>query len=78
MPLKVNKRKGENFNSLLYRFNLKLKRSGLFKEVKKRRFFTRPVNKIKRRKSALYRETRREEMKNLKRYGYDARGRRLQ
>lgn len=78
MSLRVNKRKGENFNSLLYRFNLKLRRSGIFKEVRSRQFFTRPINKRKRRKVALYKQERQDDIKKMRRYGYDARGRRIQ
>ncbi len=70
MSIGVKKRMGESFNSLLYRFNKKLKRSGIFKEIKKKRFHKRPVSKNKRRSSALYRVGKAKEMKQLRRYSH--------
>ena len=75
MPIEVKKRKGESFTALLFRFNKKIKRSGVLKEAKKRRFHQRPQNKRKKRLSALHRAEKEKEIKKLKRYGYDTRGR---
>lgn len=76
MSVKVNKRKGENFNSLLYRFNRKIKRSGILREARKKLYFQKSPNKNQRRKSALYKENKNKEIEKLKRYGYGPFGRR--
>ena len=70
MSIRVNKRKGENFSSLIFRFNRKIKRSGILREAKKKMYFRRPINKNQRRKSALYREEKKREIEKLRRYGY--------
>lgn len=75
MSVKVKKRKGENFNSLLYRFNRKIKRSGILREARKRLYFQKPDNKNKRKVSALYREEKNKEIEKLKRYGHGMFGR---
>ena len=54
--ISVKKRKGESSNSLMYRFNKKMRQSGVVKEARNRRFTTRAVSKTKRRQSALHRE----------------------
>jgi len=51
----AGKREGESIGSFLFRFNKKIKRSGVMKEVRKRRFRARPQNRNKRRSAALYR-----------------------
>lgn len=51
----TEKREGESIGSFLFRFNKKMKRSGVMKEVRKRRFRTRVQNRNKRRTTALYR-----------------------
>ncbi len=69
MAIEVRKKKGENVNSLIFRFNKRVKQSGVLKETKKRRFKSRDVNKNKKRSSALYRSKRQEEIARLKKYG---------
>jgi len=64
----VRKRKGEHFSALLYRFNKRVRQSGILLEAKKNRFFTRKENKNQRRKSALYRFRKQEELKKMRRY----------
>ncbi len=54
---------------MLYRFNKRVRQSGIMLETKRRRYFARPENKNKRRKSALYRVQKIEELKRLRRYG---------
>lgn len=66
MPIEVKKKDGENVNALLYRFNKKLKQSGVLKEAKKRRFHSRVVNKNKKRAGALYRSGRAKELKRTR------------
>lgn len=71
MAIEVRKKKGENVNSLLFRFNKRIKQSGVLKEVKKRRFKSREVNRNKKRASALYRSNRQEEIAKSKKYGVE-------
>lgn len=66
MPIEAKRKEGENINALLYRFNKKLKQSGVLKEAKKRRFSSRGVNKNKRRSGALYRATKAQAVKRTK------------
>jgi ribosomal protein S21 len=70
MSIKVKKRKGENFISLLYRFNRKIKRSGVLREAKKRMFYQKELSKNQQRKSALYRDKKRKEIEELTKYGH--------
>ncbi len=76
MSVRVNKRKGENFNSLFYRFNRKIRRSGILREARKKLYHQKPPNKNQRRKSALYREEKKKEIEKLRRYGHGPFGRR--
>jgi len=68
--IKVKKRQGENFNSLLYRFRRRVRQSGILKEARKRRFHRRPENRNKRRLSALHRVKKEQEIKEMRRYGH--------
>jgi len=58
MHITVKKREGESTSAFLYRFNKRVKQSGILKEAKKRRFKARPPNRQKRRNAALYRRAR--------------------
>lgn len=69
MALEVRKRQGETGTALLYRFTRKVKKSGVLTEVKGRRFYSRPTNKNKRRKSAFYREEKREALAKERKFG---------
>ena len=69
MAIEVRKKEGENVNALLYRFNKKMKESGVMKTVKKKRFTTRAQNKGKRRLAALYREEKGKELRKQKKLG---------
>jgi ribosomal protein S21 len=68
--IEVRRKEGENVGSLLYRFSKKVKQSGILKEVKKRKFRDRPINRRKRRLSALYRIKKEQEIAELKKYGF--------
>ncbi len=67
--IKVTKKEGESASALVFRFSKKIKQSGILKEVKKRRSRTRPLNKRKRRLSALHRHAKKEEISRLKKLG---------
>ncbi|MDP2629650.1 MAG: 30S ribosomal protein S21 [Candidatus Harrisonbacteria bacterium] len=67
--MKVRKRKNETNGALLYRFNRRVRQSGLIKEARKRRFLKRPTSKRNRLLSALHREEKRVEFKRKKKLG---------
>lgn len=56
MQLSVKKRQNESATALMYRFNKKVRQSGLIKEVRRRRFKGRTISKRTRKLSALHRE----------------------
>lgn len=70
MPIEVKRKEGESIGSLLFRFNKRVKHSGVLKEAKKKRFRQRPVNKIKVRQSTIYKFNKAQEMKRMKKLGY--------
>jgi len=70
MAIEVKKKEGESMNSFIYRFNKRIQRSGLIKEVRKRQFRKRPENRGKRRASALYSIKKQKEILDIKKYGY--------
>ncbi len=67
--LEVRKRQNESPNSLMFRFNKRVKQSGLVKEARKRRFATRKTSKIKRKSSALHKATQQQEYTRKKKLG---------
>jgi ribosomal protein S21 len=68
--MEVRRRKTENVGSFLYRFSKRIQQSGVLKEVKKRRAHVRPQNKRKRLLGALYRQSKKQEILRLKKYGH--------
>jgi len=69
MPLKVKRQPRESSQGLLRRFTLKLKKSGILLEAKKKKYYQRPKGKNLRKKSALRRERKRKEIEKLKKMG---------
>ncbi len=69
MAIEVRKRDGDSPNSILYSFTRRVKRSGILKEVRKRKFHDRPVSRIKRRLSAIHRENKKVEVDRMKKLG---------
>lgn len=67
--MEVRKREGENTNSLIYRFIKRVQQTGVLREAKKRRFYDRTQNRLKRKLSALHREVKKKEMERLKKLG---------
>lgn len=65
----IRKKEGETTGSFLFRFNKKVKRSGVLKEVRKRKHRTRSQNRNKRRASAIYRVAKEGEIHREKKYG---------
>lgn len=64
-------RKGENepAASLIYRFNKRIKQSGVLREAKKKRFTKRTQNKRKRHLSALYKMSKTKEVEKARKMG---------
>lgn len=62
MPMELKKREGESASAFLYRFTKKMQQSGVLRESRKRKNFKREENKNKRRKSAIFRDTKKKEM----------------
>jgi ribosomal protein S21 len=67
--IEVKKRPGESASSLLYNFTKKIKRSGILKEARKRRFYKRRVSRLKRRLSAIHRESKKKEIETARKLG---------
>ncbi len=53
MPLEVKKQERENTQSLIRRFTKAIKRSGILKEARKRRFRQRPLSEKAKKNNAL-------------------------
>jgi len=69
MAIEARKREGEQGAALLYTFTRKVKRSGILKEVRKRKFYVKPVNRMKRRVSAIHREEKKADVERQKKLG---------
>ena len=69
MAIEARKKEGESPNALLYTFTRKVKRSGILKEVRSRKFHDRPTSRLKRRVSAIHREAKRVEIERQKKLG---------
>ncbi|MBI5732004.1 MAG: 30S ribosomal protein S21 [Candidatus Magasanikbacteria bacterium] len=65
----VKRKKGESFESLLRRFQTRIKESGRILQAKKIRFYARDVNKNQRRRSALEKGRRTQLREYLKKIG---------
>lgn len=69
MAIEVRRKEGESGNSVLYTFTRKVKRSGILKEVRKRKYHTRATSRIKRRSSAIHREEKKADIERQKKLG---------
>ena len=67
--MELRRKEGESVSSFLYRFNKKIQQSGVLCEAKKRRFHGRPINRLKRKLSALHRENKAKEREVAKKLG---------
>ena len=67
--IEVRKRENESSSGLIYRFTKRIQQSGVLREAKKRRFTHRAVNRLKRKLSAIHRETKKQETIRLKKLG---------
>lgn len=69
MAIEVRKREGEAPNSMLFNFTKRVRRSGVLKEVRARKFHDRPTSRVKRRLSAIHRDAKRAEVDRMKKLG---------
>ena len=69
MAIEVRKKEGEQGNTLLYSFTRRVKRSGILRETRARRFRDRPTSRRKRKLSAIHRALKRGEMERQKKLG---------
>lgn len=67
----VKKRQHESATSLMYRFNKKIRQSGVIREVRNSRFYGRPTSKRVRRLSALHRDEQKKEFLRKKKLGIE-------
>jgi ribosomal protein S21 len=69
MAIEVRRKEGESGNSVLYSFTRKVKRSGIIKEIRKRKYHTRTISRVKRRSSAIHREEKKADIERQKKLG---------
>lgn len=69
MAIEVKKREGESPNSMLFSFTKRVRRSGILKEVRSRKFHNRPVSRVKRKLSAIHRADKKVEVDRMKKLG---------
>lgn len=67
--IEIKRKDRESANAFLYRFTKKIQQSGVLKESKKKRFFSRSKNKHTLKESALYRDGRQKEVARMKKLG---------
>lgn len=67
--IEARKRENESVGALIMRFTRKVRRSGVIMETRRRRFHDRPVTARRRKNSALFRETKRNEIAFAKKLG---------
>ena len=69
MAIEAKKKEGESGQSLLYTFTRKVKRSGIVKEIRHRKYHARATSRIKRRSSAIHREEKKADVERQKKLG---------
>lgn len=67
--MRLRRREGETMSAFLYRFNKRVRQSGILVEAKKRKHKKRAVSKKKRQLSAFYRERKNKEIEKAKKMG---------
>lgn len=70
--IEIKKKEGEAVGSFLFRFNKRVKQSGVLKEKRKRKNQTRTTNRNSRRKAAIYRTEKNSELSRTKKYGNES------
>ncbi len=69
MGIEVRKKSGESASALLFSFTKRLKRSGVLKEARARRFRNRPQSRLKRKRSAIHRDLKKKEIDRQRKLG---------
>jgi len=69
MPLEVKKKEKENTQSLIRRFAKAIKKSGILKEARKRKFFQRPLSQKAKKNAALRRVKLKKEFERKEKLG---------
>ncbi|MBU6500680.1 MAG: hypothetical protein KGJ89_03545 [Patescibacteria group bacterium] len=69
MPIEVRKKASESPNTLFFSFSKRVKRSGVLKEARKRRFHDRKTSRLKRRLSAIHRDNKKKDMDRARKLG---------
>jgi ribosomal protein S21 len=69
MAIEVRKRDGDSANAILFNFTKRMKRSGVLKEVRKRKYHKRAISRIKRRSSAIHREEKQKDVERQRKLG---------
>lgn len=69
MGVEVRKKSGESSSAMMYNFTKRIKRSGVLKEARNRRFKARATSRLKRRRSAIHRGTKKKEIERQRKLG---------
>ena len=69
MGIQVNKKSGESASAVMYNFTKRIKRSGVLKEARNRRFKTRRISRLKRRLSAIHKAEKKSDIERQKKLG---------
>ncbi len=69
MAIEVRRKEGESPNSTLFSFTKRVKRSGILKETRNRKFHKRPITRTKRRLSAIHRDLKKADIERQKKLG---------
>ena len=69
MPIEIRKKSGDSAATTLFNFSKRVKRSGLLKEARKRRFHSRKVSRLKRKLSAIHREDKKKDVERSRKLG---------
>lgn len=67
--LEVKRKENESASAMMYRFTKKVQQSGILRESKKRRFYSRGASRLKRKLSAIYRAEKSVEVARQKKLG---------
>lgn len=67
--IEIKRKEGESSNSLLYRFSKIIRRSGVLKEAKRKKFYINKPNRRYMRESAIYRANKIKEIMKMKKLG---------
>lgn len=70
--IEIRKKEGETVGSFLFRFNKRIKHSGVLKEMRKRKNRRRVENDTKRHATALYRVEKQTAIQHERRYGNES------